>query len=267
MAKEFTSYGAGMGLDSHFFLEVAKGDVDKHRVVHKFGATSALGTSVTPVTSSGTYQTPTTATALEIVSDDDTNDKAGQAGAITVRVYGIAAWADGEVTEDVTLTGTTAAALSTSFLRVYRMKVLTSGTYGSASGPSHNSTITLRTASAGATWATIEPDNSFGLGQSEIGAYSIGSGKTAYIFNREVAIETTKKGTALFFAREDADDISAPFSAMRVIEVFRNLIDEVFVNDKTPLVITGPADFGYMGYVSTGTGSMEVDFEFIVVDD
>lgn len=73
MSRQFTK---------EFYLEVAKGNVAKHSLVHKFGA-GDVGTTLVPITQSGTYQTPTTAQALEFVSDN-VNDTSAGTGAIRV---------------------------------------------------------------------------------------------------------------------------------------------------------------------------------------
>lgn len=100
-------------LDRNWLIDVGKGLIPGHSILHKFGYGS-VGTSLTPVTSSLTYQTPTTATALEILSSD-ANDTAAGTGARTVTVEGL----DGSgnpLTETVSMNGTAAVALSNSFL-------------------------------------------------------------------------------------------------------------------------------------------------------
>ena len=126
-----------------FLLEVNKGNVPRHELIHKFGANDAVGTTYEPITGSGLYQTPTGLVSLEVVSSS-ANDAAAGTGARTVTIYGIndtnGSWT--EDTETVTMNGTTAVALTKQWRRVYRVRVTTSGTYGSATASSHNSTIT-----------------------------------------------------------------------------------------------------------------------------
>ena len=135
---------AALALANSDPLLLTRGLVDGAKVVHKFGAADAVGGTLVPISSSKTYQMPMTAQALEILSDD-VNDNGTTSplgsGALTVEVIGIADWNAGEVTELVTLDGTSVVALSTLFLRVYRIKVITSGTYATDSIGSHDSTI------------------------------------------------------------------------------------------------------------------------------
>lgn len=269
MTRERTTEGDYVAPQNDLGLEIAKGDVKGHSVVHKFGAAQGLtSSSWQMVASAKDYPTPTTATALEIVSDDNTNDIAAGSGARKVTIQGIQDWDVGEVSSEVSLNGTTAVAAG-SWLRVYRLKVTESGTYASTSGSSHDSTITLRVASAGATWATINTETNFGLGQSEIGAYSVPSGYSAYIKDFEIEVESTKAADVAFFARENANETSAPFTGvLQVKEVFRSLSGDLNESYFAPLgPFTGPCDFGWLAKSTSGTADVSVDFEIIIVED
>ncbi len=66
------------------------------------------------------------AAAVTTIESDDVNDTSDGTGVRTARLFGL----DSdylEVTEDVTLNGTSAVTLTNKFLRVYKMKVLTVG--------------------------------------------------------------------------------------------------------------------------------------------
>ena len=173
-----------------WFAEVAKGNVDGHQVVNKFGANGAIPTTLTMVTSSGTYQTPTALTSIEVISDS-VNDATGGTGATKIKVWGLSTgWT--EVVEEISMNGTTAVALANQYFRIYRIQVSESGTYASSGAGSHTSTITVRTASAGATWGEVLTDGGFGLGTSEIGAFSIPAGVTAYVTSHSVHVDGSK---------------------------------------------------------------------------
>ena len=115
---------------------LARGHLAGATSVHKFGAATNIDTTLAPVTTSGTYQTPTSAVQLEVVSDSS-NDNGTTSplgtGATQVTVQGLTDW-DTETTETVTLNGTTPVATSNTWLRVYRMWVSGSGTYASTAG-------------------------------------------------------------------------------------------------------------------------------------
>ena len=251
----------------NFYTEVNRGNVKNMSVVHKFGKNFAVDTTLEPLTSSGFYRTPTTLTSLEIVSDS-ANDTAAGTGARTVIVEGIndvnGSWTSD--TETITMNGTTPVALSKQWRRIYRMRVVTSGTYGSQSGSSHSSTITLRESGAGDTWAQIDSIGTLGLGQSLIGAYTIPAGKKAWIKSRELFVEANKTVTTVFFVRTEADTTTAPFSPMRIQNVESGVQGQLTLRGESG-IIEGPADIGYMGKVNSGSGAVSVEFDIYLFDN
>lgn len=247
-----------------FLIEVANGNVPGYSYVQKAGARAAVGATITPITSAGVYQTPSTLTSLEMVSTDNTNDIGGGTGALTVTVTGLGTgWT--ELSETVTLNGTTAVALANQYYRIYDMYVASSGTYGTASAPSHNSTITLQVSGAGAVWATIIPDGSFGLGDALIACYTVPLGKTAYLISDHTTVEAAKTPTVYRFFRENCNDVTTPFSPIRVQDL--NRVGEG--GDRLNMArgpYVGPCDIGYMGVISASTANIEVDFDLILVN-
>jgi len=244
--------------------------IDGAVATRKFGAALSVGTSLVPIATSQVYRTPVAAAALEVVSDS-TNDNGTTSplgsGALSVEVIGIADWNVGEVSETVTLNGTTAVALSTSFLRVYRMKVATSGSYATSVAPSHSSTITLRESGAGDEWASMSSVGGFGLGQSEIAAYSIPTGKVGIMSKASIFVEASKTGTVIFFERPNADIVTAPFDVMRSKLTIHN-VDGGFNAD--PIVpygpFIGPCDVGWMGAATSQTANISASFTIVIFD-
>lgn len=273
--KYFQTLGAGsvsepyLSIPADFYLEVRKGNVPKHSIVQKFGAIQGVTTTLTPVTTSGTYPTPTAPVALELVSDS-VNDASGGSGAIEVTIEGISntngAWT--EEVQTVTMNGTTAVAVPNSMLRVYRMYVSSSGTYATETSPSHNSTITLRVSGGGATWQQLISNGTFGLAQSEIAVYTVPKGYTAYFLSKNVSIESSKTANVFLFVRDNADDVTTPYAPMRVKELERNLGASTAKQPTAPLLkITGTADVGFMAQSTSTTTSLSVEFELLLVED
>jgi len=241
--------------------------VDGAQAVRKFGAAMGIGTSLVPIATSQVYRTPTTAASLELVSDSNDDTSPSGSGALSVEVIGIADWSVGEVSETVAMNGTTAVALSTSFLRVYRMKVATSGTYASSTAPSHNSVITLRETGDGDEWASMNSTSGFGLGQSEIAASSIATGKIGIMSKASVFVEASKTATVVFFERPNADIIVAPFDVMRSKLTIHN-IEGGFNAD--PIVpygpFVGPCDIGWMGAATSQTANISASYTMVIFD-
>ncbi len=255
------------GMPTDFLIEVTKGNVPGHSIVYKFGK-GEVGTSLVPICNSLTYQTPTTAQALEFVSSD-ANDTAAGSGAREITLIGLDAnW--NEVTQTLATNGLTAVDLTTDLVRLYRWYVSESGTYATQTAGSHVGILTVRADSAGATWSTIGV-TPFPIGQSEIGAFSVPIGYRAYVFIQELQVDSTKVVDAIFFRRSRANDITAPFGAMRALANFIGVSGNMNPNTNAPqdgfTVVGEAADIGYMAKVASGTASISVVFEILLVKD
>lgn len=248
-----------------FLIEVAKGNVPKHSIVSKFGAGN-LTTTLLPVSQDSTYPTPTTAVSLEFVSSS-ANDTSAGTGAREVTVIGLDAnWAEQTVT--VTTNGTTAVALTGTWLRLYRWYVSQSGTYATESAGSHAGTLTLRVAGAGATWSTITT-TPFPAGQSQIGAYTIPIGYTAYLLSKNMFVDSAKSADLYFFQRTLANDVTSPYTG--IMRIFQREVgvsggyELITPSPKGPFV--GPCDIGFMGKISSGTADCSVEFQLLLIQD
>ena len=243
-----------------FFLEVEKGNVSGWSHIRKFGKIFGCTTSLTPITITGLYQTPTSAQSLEIVSSS-ANDTSAGTGARTVYVEGLDAnFAVQTVT--VTMNGTTPVALTGTWLRVYRMYVVTSGTYASATASSHAGTITVRNSGAGVSWGLLYIDSGFGLGQSMIGCYTVPAGYRAYIYPDYMSVESSKVVSAYFFKRENADDVTVPYDAIRA-QISVELVGGMnFLDSDMPMAVVQPkCDIGWMAKTSASTANVSVSFD------
>ena len=251
-------------------LLLARNAVEGASVVHKFGGSTSVGTAFVPLTTSQTYQTPMVAEAVEALStstDDNGTTSPLGTGALSIEVHGIQDWTVGEVRVTAILDGTTPVAITGTWLRIYRVKVSGSGSYASATAVSHNSTITVRGTGGGVIWAQVAALDGVGLAQSEVAVYSLGAGEVAFMQHAEVWIESTKSANVIFFARDNADVIVAPYSARQSKIIMRSVVDAVHVNPKTPYgPFIGPCDMGWMGEATLGTASIGVDYEIIKFD-
>ena len=138
---------------------------DTGNTIEKFGA--IIYTDINnwhPLATAGEYKTPIIPVALEAISDSVSDvhpDNGGGVGAHVIEITGLKTSVSLiPETEEVKLNGTSAVALAEDWWRVYRMKVVQSGTYASSIGASHNSTIQLREVVGGDIWTIITPENS-----------------------------------------------------------------------------------------------------------
>lgn len=245
-----------------WYLRVVEGDIPGYSVVHKFGATT-LTTTMAPITQAGTYQTPTTAQALEVVSSS-ANDTAAGTGAQQVTIIGLDSnW--GEVEVEVEMNGTTAVALGTNLIRVYRWYVSRSGTYATETAGSHAGTLTLRASGGGTTWDTM-PVSPFAIGQSQIGVYTVPDGYTARLFTKNIFVDSSKTADIYFFWRGVADDVATPYSGiMRLVEREVGVTGGYSLDTNIPKgEFVGPCDIGFMGVMSVGTSECSVEFELLL---
>jgi len=249
-----------------FLLSVAMGEVPNAKLVHKFGRHEDVTTSIEPVSLSGNYRTPSTATQLQVVSNDVDDNSAGVGGR-SILVQGLnSTWQEQEV--EVFLDGTTPVILPINFTRVYRAYVTSSGTYASQTSASHEGTITIEEVGTGDDWAIINVDSGFALGQTQIGAYSIEKGCIGYLLAKFVNVDTTRVATGYFFQRQGINRTSAPYDTMRLVEQEDGIDGSLAVKPQS-VIRTFPelTDIGFMAKTSQGTATMSVDFEVLLICD
>lgn len=252
------------------WLDISRGLASGITVVEKFGYSDGIGTSWTPVAMGEAYQTPTSAVSLEFVSSA-AGDALNGAGAHEICVIGLdASWLEQAVCTAAHATdGQTAVAITGTWLRVYRAYVSSSGAYANATTASHVGTITIRVASAGATYAEIPLLNSFGFSQTLIGAYTIPAGYTGYVFLKNISVNSGKSADVAFFARIAADDVTTSYGGtMRAKSIITGLTGGApFAPNggNVPLgPYTGPADIGFLAY-GASTPTVAVEFEIFLV--
>ena len=155
-----------------FYLAISQGEVEGYSNVNKFGYNSAIGSGSFEVIweTGGQYPYQSTAVAVDVVSDDVSDDVAGT-GARTLRIQGL----DGDYNlaeETIDMDGTTTVTTTQTFLRVFRASVETAGTSKTNEGD-----ITIEYAGGSDVAATITAEN----GQTLMAIYTIPAGKTGYV--------------------------------------------------------------------------------------
>lgn len=111
----------------NFFNEIADGNIENIKAFSKFGQNLTLNTTPQVIASfGGTFEPMTSASTLDISSDDNNDGSGTNTGALTILITGI----DGsraEQTEVITLNGTTTVTTSLTWLGVNKVQVLTAG--------------------------------------------------------------------------------------------------------------------------------------------
>lgn len=253
------------------WLDTARGLSTGLSTIAKFGRNSAVGTSYVPVAMGALYSTPqsASATTLRIKAGGNANDTAAGTGARSVTLVGL----DenfAEVTETIATAGASASTATTAtFTRLFRVFVASSGTYATSSAGSHSAAITIENGAGGTDWALIDAVD-FPKSQSEIGAYSVADGQTAYVFLNNITVDSGKTVDAIFFYRANADETAAPYSTMRAQSVLTGITGGTtkLAGQANPLgPYVGPCDIGWLAKVSTGTGGVSVEFDIYLVSN
>lgn len=183
--------------DIDFFLAVAKGDFTGYSNISKFGRNPGIksGGYETIWDGSNLYPWPTAAETLNVTSSD-ADDTSSGTGARTVEIEGLnSSWA--VITETVTMNGTANVTTSNSFLRVYRVRVVTAGSTGVNEG-----TITCTNTSSSNVIGQISVDNS-GFGQSLMACYTVPASKTAYLINFDFSSGKDNEHTFRIMTRDN----------------------------------------------------------------
>lgn len=256
-------------------LEIARGNISGQSSVNKFGAAiDGVQTTATDIwdraDSAATQQiwlAPTTARIHNIASTS-TNDDGSPVGtgARTIRIWGLTAWNTAEVTEDITLDGTTNVATSNSYVIIHRMKVLTHGTAGPNEG-----TITA----TAQTDSTVTAQITAGAGQTLMAIYGVPSTKTAYMPNLYVSMHDNAIGASeaeidyTLFVNEspDVDPSSAGFLTKHtggLITTGVSSYDQMFTPYKK---IAGPAIIKIQALGSKADLHVSAGFDLILIDN
>jgi hypothetical protein len=245
-----------------FLIEVQKGNIAGHSMVHKFGRNDVVGTawehvSLTPFSTANFLQTPT---AMFIKSGGNAADTALGNNAREVIVQGI----DSTLAE-VTSTIATAGAASTpatseTYWRVHRAWVSAVGTYGAANAGA----VVIADATASNTYITIASVE----GQTQYAGYTIPTGKTGYLLSVHVTVDATKRTDIRCMTRENMNDVAAPMSSPRIKLYWDGIINDFQYIPRGPeLSLAAGTDIWFEAKADAGTSEVSVDFELLLVDN
>jgi hypothetical protein len=198
------------GKNEDFTLQIARGQIQGHKSLFKFGNNSDINGSLETVWShGGLYVYPTSAIQMK-VSSSSSDDTALGTGARTVSVQGLDQDYN-EVSETVTLAGQTAVLTNITFIRVFRVFVITAGSTNTAQG---NIYVGTGTVTAGVP-ATVYAEIPVGENQTLMAIWTVPAGYTLYIY----------RGTFSAASNNAAQYILGKFMIRPFGGVFRNAAD------------------------------------------
>ena len=250
-----------------FYNLVMAGKIPGYSIIQKFGSNPAVGTALVPVCSGGTYQMETTAKVIEINSSD-ANDTALGTGAQSVIAEGLDGNFEYQISERA-LNGIAVVNFPDTFTRIFRMRVGDAGAYATQALSSNLGNLIATTSGGVPEWARIGLKGTYGLGQSQIGWYTIPKGFTGFLWSKFVTPNVTAQDMeVLFFRRDNCNVIAAPFSPMRLVEIEEGIQDPYnHITNFPKEVFLEYTDVGFMAKVSASTASISVAFEILLIEN
>lgn len=253
------------------YLEIARGNVPGMTCVNKFGeAPAGVQTTATDIwdradatPTQQVWTAPTQARVHAIVSSSasDDGDPAG-VGARTVRVWGLTDWDTAEVSEDITLNGTTNVNTANSYVIIHRMRVLTSGATSVNVG-----TISATAATDTTVTAIIRPSE----GTTHMAIYGFPSTQTVYLVRWYGSINKAQGATAtinfkLMFNPEPNAQLKH-FSVRSERGVQSTGTSDIDWNLPCPLELVGPGIIKIQAIASAADTDGSAGFDIILVDN
>ena len=246
---------------SDFKLDVARGKLGTTvSDVHKFGYNPdvASATEEDITFTGGTHVWLTAAAPLRIQAGGDANDGVSGTGALTVSIEGLDANFT-VISETVTTAGTSASsATSASFIRVTRAYVATVGTYTGA-----NIADMVIETTGPVTLATIPA----GRGQTKMATYTVPANTTAYLSQVRAWVDSNKECDIIVYQRQDADDVSSPFTSKRVVHYFPGVAGETELTHDFYTPFPAKTDIWVAAIGPTGGAAVGAEMEFILEEE
>lgn len=248
-------------MNRDFLIEVQKGNVHDHTMVHKFGRNGSVPDGTWEfINLLGFTAWPLSApTAVRIKAGGNAADTAAGAGARGITVTGIDD-SFNEVSETIATAGANASALTTTlFWRVHRAWVSSIGVYGAA----NTAAITIENGAGGTDLIEIGA----GKGQTQFTGWTVPIGKTAYLLSIHLQVDDNLAANIRVYTRAAIDDIAAPMESKR-LRTFFAVKDgmppyiprgpEMKINEKTDFWIEASGDGDIVG--------VTCNFELLVVE-
>lgn len=247
-----------------FFVEVEKGNVPGHRVVHILAHNPVVSTTMQDIWHVGGTKTQLqSAVTLEAISSDADDDAAGTGAQIITLNCLDSSW--NEISQDLTMNGlTVTAATGTACIRFQSAEVKEVGTYGG----SNVGIITIRVSSAGATLGAIGIDMAAPNGRTFGSHFTIPGGKTGFVLGYEIVVEANKNASVNFAKLEAVDDVTTPFSPVIKLSIDDGINGP---NGHHPVSIQPglpeKTDIWFRAILPSGTGGVTVNYEVLLIDN
>lgn len=245
-----------------YALQIAKGAIDGHGQVNKFGSSPATTTESEVWSAGGAYTGfLTAASAVRVAAGGNAADAAAGTGARSVTISGLdETWAAASETVAMNADGTLASApTTTTFIRVFRAFVASAGDYAA---PYNVGDIVIET-TGGAVMAQIDALR----GQTTMAIYTVPTGKMGYLLSSKMQSSSTRTATFRLYQRRNADDSTAPVSARRLVAEYPGIDSTLTVAHSLYAEFPAMTDLFVTCETSTGTADVSAQFELVLVDE
>lgn len=224
----------------HLLHDVAKGNIWDTKPLNIFGFNRTVGTSYETVwDDGGDYVYPSSAVAMDVVSSSASD-------AMQVLISGLDANYD-QISETVTLTGTSAVTTSTSFFRINSAVILTGSNVGDIS-----------ISNGGTKYAFIGAE----IGTTQSSVYTVPAGHSIYLFRIDCTSGTVN-GQKFLYLRNVATNSAG--RTLRVTEA--TFFESVSFDRQVPFKIGEKTDFHFECKSSASTNEVSLFVEAIIVKD
>lgn len=261
----FGQFGHSAPPSGNFFVDVARGLVDGHTAVRKFGRNDDIDTTSDPedIWAGGGDRVYLTSAETIDVASTSANDDAAGTHARTVVLQGLNS-AYEPISETITLDGTSTVTSSNSYLRINRAYVASTGNQDN----SNDGDITFdpTTSGSGSRQAFIGS----GDGQTLIAHYTVPAGRTAYMVGGQLSITSSsgssgvKEGQARLWKRPEN-------GAWRIQSQFTARSDGTSIapdiNFSIPLIFEEKTDIKWTGEVDNNNTSIYVQYNLLLIQE
>lgn len=245
-----------------YLVEVRRGNIPGHSIVHKFGdnpmVINGVWSLVSPVSQNEAM--PASGSPVRIKAGGNVADDINGTGCRTIEIIGINTDFE-EVSEIIETNGNSVSISSIhSYWRLHRIKSIDVGAYGN----NNVGILTLENINGSSDRLLLRA----GEGQSQHGMWSSPHGKTSYVLGIDIESDSSKAADFRVCVRENYNIVVAPMKAMRVRIFFSGVIGQGTSKTKTPIISLPPmSDIWITAKGGGANTAVSVDIEILVIDN
>jgi len=226
---------------THFFYDVAKGNMFDTSPLNVFGYNQTIGTAFETVwDDGGSYVYPTSALIMNVVSTSASDTMDLFIDGLDINYN--------QITETVTLTGTSAVTTTTAFYRINRATILSGSNVGNIS-----------ISNGGTNYAFIGA----GIGSTQACIYTVPAGHSAYIVRFDIVSATANQNKYVTFRNVVTTNTG------RILRVGEGTMatNQVSLDRQVPFKIAEKTDFHFEAKSSQSENEIAIVVEGILTKD